>query len=122
MSPTMTQVHVIGAGSVGLLVAWHLRHAGFPVTLLASNPRSAQHMKAEAGSTVTLEYAGMNGVGSGCLPIWQQKEDQHDFVSALRGGNHLSYLVTIDHSSSCQGGLKGSVYIERDHAEQSADT
>ncbi|KAG1678319.1 hypothetical protein FOA52_013940 [Chlamydomonas sp. UWO 241] len=52
----MPGIHVIGSGSVGLLVAWHLRHMKIPVTLLMRNAEAATAIVAAGG--VQLEYQG----------------------------------------------------------------
>ena len=65
-------VHILGSGSIGLLVAWHLRQANIPVVLLASSAASAARMRVADGDggSIKLEYAGLRE-DLRCLPLWR---------------------------------------------------
>eukprot|EP00197_Chlamydomonas_leiostraca_P013644 CAMPEP_0202860324 /NCGR_PEP_ID=MMETSP1391-20130828/2080_1 /ASSEMBLY_ACC=CAM_ASM_000867 /TAXON_ID=1034604 /ORGANISM="Chlamydomonas leiostraca, Strain SAG 11-49" /LENGTH=355 /DNA_ID=CAMNT_0049539479 /DNA_START=199 /DNA_END=1266 /DNA_ORIENTATION=+ len=54
MAPVHAGFHVLGAGSVGLLFAHHLRQATHPVTLLFRDMRAVERLRS-CGGTVTLE-------------------------------------------------------------------
>lgn len=48
--------HILGAGSVGLLFAHHLRRAALPVTLLLRDGAAVERFRAQ-GNKITLESA-----------------------------------------------------------------
>ena len=99
MAPPSSCVHILGAGSIGLLFAWHLRHAHVPVTLLASSAASAERMLAAGGGRLTLEYAGQRGEGSTCLPMWQQPDAHQETdcsPQAAASAAPRSYSIGID--------------------------
>ena len=102
-------MHVLGAGSIGLLVAFHLRHAGVPVTLLARSPLAANCMQADSagGGLLTLEYAGMTDAGSGCLPLWQHQHERHSSAEGASTSEvplQHAYPVSVDHATSAHDG------------------
>jgi ketopantoate reductase len=58
-------VHILGAGSIGLLVGWYLRHARIPVSLLV--PSNAVQGIRATGNRISMEYAGSRDRD---LPMW----------------------------------------------------
>lgn len=103
--------HILGAGSIGLLTAWHLRHAGIPVTLLLRRQATAHHMS-QHGNKLQLEFAGasitgwpdwLEGYPSGSVPAYDM-----DVELLHKGGGWAASTC----SSSSMSGINGAASVQ----------
>eukprot|EP00983_Pelagomonas_calceolata_P127275 1161387-Pelagomonas_calceolata.AAC.8 len=99
----MARFHVLGAGSVGQLIAHALRQHAFPVTLLARREALVQEFRA-SGSLLTCQY------GPGQFLI-----EKADMELVQGSGTEIRNLVVstkvaiaIGHVGYALGGLGGS--------------
>lgn len=65
-------LHILGAGSLGLLWAARLIQAGLPVTLLVRDTAARQHWQ-QTGDQMTLEYQGQHHQ----IPVHIETPDSH---------------------------------------------
>lgn len=111
--------HILGAGSIGLLTAWHLRHAGIPVTLLLRRQATAHHMS-QHGNKLQLEFAGasitgwpdwLEGYPSGSVPAYDMD------VELLHKGGGWAASTCRSSSMSGSGGINDAAGV---HASSNA--